>query len=70
MFLIAGKCDTLIRRDKGAGSRLRRNVGQCVLLPVFALTVIMRFRTGKGGAQGFFSENRVRTKNGARTSLQ
>jgi len=25
MFLIAGKCDTLIRRDKGAGSRLLAN---------------------------------------------
>ena len=26
MFLIAGKCGTLIRRDKGAGSRLMINV--------------------------------------------
>jgi len=26
MFLIAGKCGTLIRRDKGAGSRLTQNV--------------------------------------------
>ena len=25
MFLIAGKCGTLIRRDKGAGSRLLAN---------------------------------------------
>ena len=25
MFLIAGKCGTLIRRDKGAGSRLTQN---------------------------------------------
>ena len=26
MFLIAGKCGTLIRQDKGAGSRLCQNV--------------------------------------------
>ena len=25
MFLIAGKCGTFIRRDKGAGSRLTQN---------------------------------------------
>ena len=25
MFLITGKCGTLIRRDKGAGSRLTQN---------------------------------------------
>ena len=26
MFLLTGRCGTLIRRDKGAGSRLCRNV--------------------------------------------